>query len=87
MGPATASYILFESLKHLDAFDHVSPWEQKILSRLVFQQDLVPSERLLNEARERWAPWRMLAVHYLFEDLFWQRQHERIEWLESLIRL
>lgn len=87
VGPATAWYLLFESLKHLDAFDHVSPWEQKILSRLLFRRELVPAERILEEARKRWGPWSMLAVHYLFEDLFWRRKNEPVEWLDELIRL
>ncbi len=87
VGPATAWYLLFESLKHVDAFDHVSPWEQKILSRLVFDQEHVSAERILSEARKRWGEWRMLAIHYIFEDLFWRRRHEHIDWLDSLIRL
>jgi hypothetical protein len=29
----------------------------------------------------------MLAAHYLFEDLFWRRKNEPVEWLEKLIRL
>jgi len=87
VGPATAWYLLFESLKHLDAFDHVSPWEQKILSRLMFKKELVSSEHILDEAQKRWGEWKMLAVHYLFEDLFWRRKREHIDWLEDLIRL
>lgn len=84
VGPATACYLLFESLKHFDAFDHVSPWEQKILSRLLFQRKLVSAARILKEAEKRWGQWRMLAVHYIFEDLFWRRMQERIEWLEEI---
>jgi 3-methyladenine DNA glycosylase/8-oxoguanine DNA glycosylase len=87
VGPATAWYLLFESLKHLDAFDHVSPWEQKVLSRLLFDRDLVPPEHILAEARKRWGQWRMLAVHYIFEDLFWRHKNDRVEWLDALIRL
>jgi hypothetical protein len=29
----------------------------------------------------------MLASHYTFEDLFWQRRTKAIPWLEALIRL
>jgi hypothetical protein len=29
----------------------------------------------------------MLAVHYFWEDLFWRRKHEPVDWLEKLIRL
>ncbi len=69
-----------------DAFDVVSPWEQKIYSRLLFDAELVSARRLLRALKQRRGRWRMLASHYLFEDLFWQRKHQRIAWLESLIR-
>jgi hypothetical protein len=29
----------------------------------------------------------MLAVHYIWEDLFWKRKYEEVDWLEKLIRL
>ena len=31
--------------------------------------------------------YKMLAVHYIWEDLFWKRKNEHIDWLEKLIRL
>ncbi len=27
------------------------------------------------------------AVNYIWEDLFWKRKHEPVNWLENLIRL
>jgi 3-methyladenine DNA glycosylase/8-oxoguanine DNA glycosylase len=71
---------------HYDAFDVISPWEQKIYSRLLFGRELVSAERILRAVKQRWGGWRMLASHYLFEDLFWLRQRRRVEWLEALIR-
>ena len=35
----------------------------------------------------RFGQHRMLAVHYVWEDLFWRRRHEGVDWLEKLIRL
>jgi len=35
----------------------------------------------------RWSPWRALAVHYLWEDLFWRHNAEPISWLKPVIRL
>jgi 3-methyladenine DNA glycosylase/8-oxoguanine DNA glycosylase len=87
IGPASVGYLLFEVLHHYDALDYVSPWEQRIYSRLFFDEEVVPAERILGEAKRRWGPWRMLAAHHLFEDLFWRRKNEPIEWLEKLIRL
>ena len=87
IGPASVWYLLFEVLHRYDALDHVSPWEQRIYSRLFFDEELAPAERILEEAKRRWGPWRMLAAHYLFEDLFWRRRHEPVPWLEELIRL
>ncbi len=87
IGPASVWYLLFEVLHHYDALDHVSLWEQRIYSRLFFDQEFVPANRIIDEAKRRWGEWRMLAAHYLFEDLFWRRRNEPVPWLEELIRL
>jgi len=87
VGPATASYLMSEVFHRYDAFEHVPPWEQRIYSRLLFDEELVPAERILAEVQQRWGCWKMLAAHYLFEDLFWRREHESVPWLEELIRL
>jgi 3-methyladenine DNA glycosylase/8-oxoguanine DNA glycosylase len=87
VGPATAWYLMFEVFHRNDAFDHISPWEQKIYSRLLFDRELVPAEQVLAEVERRWGRWKMLAAHYLFEDLFWRRVHSSVPWLEELIRL
>lgn len=87
VGPASLWYLLFEGLKHVDAFDHVSPWEAKILGRLLFEDETVPPELVLRTAADRWGHWRMLAVHYLFEDVFWRRRTQSVPWLDREIRL
>lgn len=89
IGPASVWYILFDVFHHLDELNHISPWEQKIYSRLFFDQgpeDPVPVDKLLLFF-ERFGEYRMLAVHYFWEDLFWRRKHESVPWLEKLIRL
>jgi hypothetical protein len=35
----------------------------------------------------RFAGYRLLAVHYIWEDLFWKRVQGKTAWLEPLIRL
>lgn len=87
IGPASVGTLLFELFHKYDAFDTISPWEQKIYSKLLFGEDAVPSDRILEMVRARWGDWRMLASHYIFEDLFWQRRTRNIPWLEELIRL
>ena len=90
IGPASVGYLLTDVFHHLDEFEHISPWEQKIYSKLFFDadpEDPVPVEELLALFNERYAGFRALAVHYFWEDLFWRRKHEPVEWLESLIRL
>ena len=61
-----------------------------VLIRLFFGQDPddpLPVNVLLRTFDERFGGYRALAVHYVWEDLFWRRKHERVEWLEGLIRL
>jgi len=89
IGPASVGYILCDVFHHLEELNHISPWEQKIYSKLFFDQepdDLVPVDVLL-QTFERFGEYKMLAVHYIWEDLFWRRKHEPVEWLEELIRL
>lgn len=90
IGPASVWYVLADVFHQMDEFNHISPWEQKIYSRLFFDrdpQDPVPVNELLSHFQSRFAGYRMLAVHYFWEDLFWRRKYEPVDWLENLIRL
>ena len=90
IGPASVGYILFDVFHHGDELNYISPWEQKIYSKLFFDTDPdepISVDLLLSLFNERFGEYRMLAVHYFWEDLFWKRKNEHIEWLENLIRL
>lgn len=89
VGPATVWYLLFDVFHHWDFFNHVSPWEQKIYSKLFFDKDPenpVPVEKILKHF-EKFGEYKQLAVHYIWEDLWWKRKNESIPWLEKLIRV
>jgi len=87
VGPASASILLFEALHHYDTIEKIGPWEQQIYSRLLFNKERVPADIILQEIDRRYGKWKTLAMHYIFEDLFWKRKTQKIEWLEKLIRL
>lgn len=90
IGPASIGYVQSDVFHRLDEMGHISPWEQRIYSKLFFNQepeDPVPVDALLCFFNNQFAPYQMLAVHYVWEDLFWKRRHESIPWLEKLIRL
>jgi 3-methyladenine DNA glycosylase/8-oxoguanine DNA glycosylase len=86
IGPASVEYLLFEDFYFCDKVETIPPWEQKILSKLIFNKELVPTEKILKFFR-KFKGWEKLAFHYLWEDLFWKRKHQHIEWLEKEIRL
>jgi len=90
IGPASVGYILFDVFHHLDELNYISPWEQKIYSKLFFDTEPdkpLSVDKLLGLFDDRFDKYKMLAVHYIWEDLFWRRRHEDVEWLEKLIRL
>ncbi len=90
IGPASVEYILADVFHHHGAMVHISPWEQKIYSKLFFDRDPgdpAPVPELLAYFNAEFAPHQMLAVHYFWEDLFWRRKVEPAPWLEELIRL
>lgn len=87
VGPQSVSYLLFEAFHFYDALDHLSPWEGKIVSMLLYGNKTTDPKRILEEVEKRWGKWKMLAIHYIFEDLFWRRKREKIPWLEEEIRM
>lgn len=87
VGGASVWYLLFGQFRRYDVFEYISPWEQKIYSRLLFDSEWVDSKTILTEVENRWGKWKMLAAHILFEDLFWRHKCEPVKWLSSLIRL
>ena len=90
VGPASVGYILFDVFHQFEGTDHISPWEQKIYSKLFFEVDPetpVPVDQLLAMFAQRFGEYRGLAVSYIWEDLFWKRKYEPVDWLERLIRL
>ena len=90
IGPASVGYIMFDVFHQWDFLKHISPWEQKIYTKIFFDKDpekeLVPVEKML-KAFEKWGKWKNLAVHYIWEDIWWQRRNKHIPWLEKLVRL
>lgn len=89
VGPATVWYLLFDVFHHWDFFNHISPWEQKIYSKLFFNgnSDKPVAVKKLLKHFEQYGKYKQLAVHYIWEDLFWKRRHEHILWLEKEIRI
>lgn len=88
IGPVTVGYRFFDVFHQWDRFDPISPWEQKISSKLFVDadpQNPVPIEQWLNHFK-RYGAYQHLAVHSLWEDLWWRRQQEEVTWLEPLIR-
>lgn len=88
VGPASVAYIMFEWFKCVNEFNHVSPWERKILSKLLFDNYDLPAAGIIQFCCKRWAPYTMLAVHALFEAVFWRREKGiGPEWLDGLVRM
>ena len=91
IGPASTGYIMFDVFHKWDYLNHISPWEQKIYTKIFFNKDyekqLVPVDKMLKHFDKRWGKWKNLAVHYVWEDIWWKRRNKHIPWLEKLIRL
>lgn len=88
VGPATTGYLMFDIFKCLDEFTYLPPWEAKILGKLLFDDQEADPAQTIKWCHERWAPYTMLAVHAVFEAVFWHRSTGKgPAWLDELIRL
>ena len=87
VGPETARILLFEVCHQYNTFDHIAPWQQKIYSQLFYKKSLVSVGKIQDDIKKQYGEYSMLAVHYIWEDIFWRRKNEKIDWLEKEIRL
>lgn len=87
IGPASVEYLLFEDFYHCDHLATIPPWEQKIMSKILFDKKLVPVKKILDFFKKNYSGWEKLAFHYIWEDIFWKRKTQPISWLEKEIRL
>jgi len=86
IGPASLDSLL-GILRKYQPIRTISPWEQKIYSRLLFNKKLVSPNKILEELKRRYGKWSIFAGYLLFEDLFWKHKEKPISWLEKEIRL
>lgn len=90
IGPASIGYIMFDVFHNWDYLKSISPWEQKIYTRIFFNKDhnkkLVPVKDMLRYF-EKWGKWKNLAISYVWEDISWKRKNQHIPWLEKEIRM
>jgi 3-methyladenine DNA glycosylase/8-oxoguanine DNA glycosylase len=88
VGPATSQILLGEYFRNYETFDLKGRlWEQKLLSKIIFNKKMVPEKRILTEFEKRYSEWKYLTCHYLFQNLFWRHKKKKIPWLEKEIRL
>ncbi len=87
IGPYSVNYLLCEGFYLCSTLESIPPFEQKIMSKVIFNRKLISAKRILKFFRENYRGWEMLAFHYFWEDLFWRRRKEHMEWLEKEIRL
>ncbi|MGO9604638.1 MAG: DNA-3-methyladenine glycosylase family protein [Candidatus Binataceae bacterium] len=87
VGPETARILLYPACHRYAPLSHIAPWQQKIYSRLFYDQALVPTRRILKDLNARYGDYASLAVAYVWEDLFWRHSRAPIPWLQKEIRL
>ena len=51
------------------------------------KKPLVSVGKIQDDIKKQYGEYSMLAVHYIWEDIFWRRKNEKIDWLEKEIRL
>ncbi|MFA6524052.1 MAG: hypothetical protein WC264_00630 [Candidatus Paceibacterota bacterium] len=91
IGPASTDYMMEGIFHRFDYLRKISPWEQKIYTKLFwnknYEKELVPTNKMIIYFQKEFGVWKKLAVHYIWEDLWWQRKNNKIDWLEKEIRL
>ncbi len=84
-GPQSAWYMASEMFHFYDALDYVSPWEGKIVGRVLFGRN-ASVRKIQDFLTKRYGEFRLLAFSYLLIDVFWQHRETPLRWLSQLVR-
>jgi len=57
-----------------------------VIQKLWGLRPMIPVSKMLDYFG-KWGKWKALAVHYVWEEIWWKRKSEGVPWLEKLIRL
>ncbi len=90
IGPASVGYILFDVFHNMKDLEHISPWEQKIYSKLLFDtkpDGPLPVNNILQYLESNYNEYKMLSMYYFWENIFWKRKNDQSHWLDNLIKL
>jgi len=88
VGPQSVSYLMPDIFHNFDFLEHVPLWERKILSKKIFNtgtENPAPEEKLL-KFFGKYKPYKQLAMHYIWEDLWWRHKQSPIDWLIKEVR-
>jgi len=62
IGPASVDYMMFDLFHRYDYMNHISPWEQKVYSKLLLRKSAVEPVNALLARFARWGRWQRLAT-------------------------
>lgn len=75
IGPASVGYLMTEVFKRYDYFKYISPWEQKIFSKLIYDSECENIEKIINYFSDQYGAFCFLVAHYIFEESFWNEEN------------
>lgn len=75
VGPASVGYLMNEVFKRYNYFKYISPWEQKIFSKLIFSSECEDIKKIIKYFVDKYNNLCFLAAHYMFEESFWNEEN------------
>ncbi|NQE52663.1 hypothetical protein C5S29_03645 [ANME-1 cluster archaeon GoMg3.2] len=65
---------------------HIPLWERKILSKYLFDKELVEEKILIEWFHTQYGQWCGMALTLIFEDIFYQHKKKPFPWLKKIMR-
>ena len=62
VGPQTVNYLIFEYFHRYDALNHLSPWESKLISKVIFDNKDHSGDTIVKYLKEKYTGYEALSV-------------------------
>lgn len=86
VGKQTVFYLTLSQFQRTEYLKHIPLWERRIISKYIFNKQLLDEKEILEWFKSRYKKWCGYALSLIWEDIFYQHKKTPFPWLIKILK-
>ena len=86
VGKQTVFYLALSQFQRTEYLKHIPLWERKVISRYVFNKELVDENKIIEWFQYKYEIWCGYALSLIWEDIFHRHKKKPFPWLVKIMK-